>query len=184
MTKKRILVIGVMALVLVMLCVGSTYALLLSRSRPVTNTFVSGNIGLTLTESTGSKYTLVPGCEIYKNPRITVKEGSVECWLFFKAESRDDLDSFATYSIADGWTLLTGETHVWWRRVEECDTDKVFAILKGDVLTVSENVTEEKLASVQNDLKLTFSAYAVQYEGVSTPEKAWDIIIEAGEDEV
>lgn len=182
MTKKRILVIGVMALILVTICVGTTHALLLSRSHSVINTFVSGDIGLTLTESTGSKYTLVPGCEIYKNPRITVKDGSVECWLFFKADSRDDLSSFATYSVADGWTLLTGETDVWWRRVEKCDADKVFAIIKGDTLTVSENVTEEKLASLKGDLKLTFSAYAVQYEGVSTPEKAWDIIIKAREE--
>ena len=113
--KKRILVIGVMALILVTICVGTTHALLLSKSLSVTNTFVSGDIGLTLTEGTGSIYTLVPGCEIYKNPRITVKDGSVECWLFFKADSRDDLSSFATYSVADGWTLLTGETDVWWR---------------------------------------------------------------------
>ena len=82
----------------------------------------------------------------------------------------------------DTFTLLTGETDVGWRRVEKCDADKVFAIIKGDTLTVSENVTEEKLASLQGDLKLTFSAYAVQYEGVSTPEKAWDIIIKAREE--
>ena len=182
--KKRILVVGVMALVLVMLCVGSTYALLLSKSLSVTNTFVSGDIGLTLTETTGSKYTMVPGCEIYKNPRITVKGGSVECWLFFKAESRDDFDSFVSCYASDGWTLLTGESQVWWRRVEKSNTDKVFPIIKGDTLTVSENVTEEKLESLKGDLKLTFSAYAVQYEGVSTPEKAWDIIIKEMEEEI
>ena len=183
MTKKRIIVICVSVLLFAMLCVGTMYALLMSRSLPIVNTFVAGDIKLTLTESTGSKYTLVPGCEVYKNPSITVKEGSVECWLFFKVKSHDTLDMFVTYSVADGWTPLEGVDDVFWRRVEGCDTDRVYALIKGDVINVSDSVTEEMLASLGTDTKLTFTAYAVQYEGVSTPNKAWGII-ESKEDEV
>lgn len=182
MTKKRIFIICAMVLLAVMLCVGTTYALLLSRSRTVTNTFVSGDIVLTLTESTGSEYTLVPGCELFKDPRITVKAGSEECWLFFKAEGDNITHSFVSFDLADGWTPLDGEEGVYWRRIEEAGYDRVFPLIKGDVVTVSESVTEEKLASLNNNLKITFTAYAVQYEGIYSHDKAWDII--SKEDEV
>ena len=48
--------------------------------------------------------------------------------------------------------------------------------LKGDVIRVSADVTEEMLSSLEADTAITFTAYAVQYEGISTPEKAWEII--------
>ncbi len=177
MVKKRTLLIIVAILMMSVVWVGITQGLLLSRSRSIINTFVSGNIEIELTESTGVQYTLVPGCALEKDPRITVKEGSEECWLFFKVEYRDELDTFITYSMSDGWTALSGVENVYWRRVNKCVAgDRVYSVLKNNEVLVKDTVTEEKLAAINHDLGITFSAYAIQYETISTPEKAWEII--------
>lgn len=179
--KKRIVAIALTALIVGAVFVSATYALLLSKSRSLVNTFVSGNIELTLTESTGSRYTLVPGCNVKKDPRITVKDGSEECWLFFKADGDDMLDTMVTYEASDGWTPLTGAEGVWWRRVAESNADREYRVLKSDSIFVKETVTEEQLSTLDGNIKLSFTAYAVQCEGIPTPEKAWEIMNEEDE---
>ena len=84
--KNKLLVLCICALLFVTCCVGTTYAVLISKSRQLDNTFVYGDITLTLTESTGSTYTLIPGSVIIKDPRVTVGKGSEDCWLFVKLE--------------------------------------------------------------------------------------------------
>ena len=180
--KKRILMLGTALLVAGVLLVGVTHAFLASKSRQIVNTFVSGDITLTLTETTGSKYLLVPGTDIDKDPSITVGKGSEACWLFFKAEEQGLLDGITDYSYEDGWTALGGEEGVYWRRVPYCTEDRVYRIIKGDRITVSADATEEKLASLGGGSKLIFLAYAVQCEGIATPERAWEIIKSGGDE--
>ena len=174
MKKKLILVLS-LSLALLILGVGITYALLVSRSHQVVNTFVAGNINLSLTESSGSDYTLVPGTDIHKDPRVTVGAGSEECFLFFRLVSDEALAGVITYTIADGWTLVEGEENVWWRRVKTGNIDKIYSLLAGDCFSVEETATEEVLASLDGISLLSFTAYAVQAEGLATPEKAWSV---------
>jgi hypothetical protein len=174
--KKRILVIGICALLLCTVCFGTTFALLMFRAHPLNNTFVVGDISLTLTESTGSAYTLVPGSVITKDPRITVGAGSEECWVFIKIDCEDELTPLITYTITNGWTALASEEGVYWRRVSAPSADVSYGILANDRITVSQAATEEALASFVHDPKLTFYAYAIQHEGISTAERAWQTI--------
>lgn len=180
--KKRILIPIVAVLIISAMTVGVSYAFLASKSHRIENTFVAGEISLTLTETTGSNYVLVPGNKVSKNPRITVEKGSEECWLFFKEERQGLPDDIISYTYEDGWNALDGEEGVYWRRVSESAMDKTYGILKGNSFNVSYDVTEERLASLGGESRLVYLAYAVQYDGISTPEKAWEILQSRGHD--
>ena len=180
--NKRILVILLSILMLFTFGIGMTYAMLVSKSPSLVNSFVVGNIELTLTESTGSNYKLVPGTVITKDPKITVKSGSEACWLFFKLESDDALEELVTYSISSGWTALAGEEGVYYRPVAASGADREYSLLSDNRVTVKTTATEDKLMSFYGVPKMIFYAYAIQYEGISTPEAAWSNLMARGND--
>lgn len=95
-----------LALVLVLGCaVGGTVAWLVAKTDPVVNTFTYGDINITLTETTGENYKIIPGVDIGKDPKVTVKADSEACWLFVKVEEEGTfVANKVTYSVADGWT--------------------------------------------------------------------------------
>lgn len=103
-----------LALVLAIGCaVGGTLAWLISKTDPVVNTFTYGDINIGLEETTGSNYTITPGMDITKDPKVTVKANSEACWLFVKVKEENwptlaDANGTkkVSYSIADGWTAL------------------------------------------------------------------------------
>ena len=108
MKKKLTVSLAVLALVACM-AAGATLAWLTAKTSSVTNTFTYGDINIELKETTGESYKMVPGNTIDKDPKVTVKANSEECWLFVKVEKSDNFDKFMTYGIADGWTALAGE---------------------------------------------------------------------------
>ena len=173
--KKRIAVI-LSAIALCAVCVGVTLAVLSGSSRPVVNTFVAGDISITLSESTGASYRMIPGVEHKKDPYITVKTGSEPCWLFFRAECSAGFDEYMSYEIADGWTQLEGVDGVYFREVSGASADLDFQIIRDNRVLVLDTVTEEKLASLSKDPTLKFYAYAVQSEGVASASAAWQSI--------
>lgn len=174
-----------LALVLALGCaVGGTIAWLTKTTDPVTNTFTYGNIDITLTE-TERTYKIVPGQKIDKDPKVTVVGGSEACWLFVKVEEKDwpvfDGVRKANYTIANGWTELTsaasGNTKVYYREVANTAADQVFQVLANDEVTVSNTLTKGEIETVKDKTPtLTFTAYAVQKDGIATPELAWEKI--------
>lgn len=179
--------LSLLALVLVVGCaVGGTIAWLTATTDPVVNTFTYGKIKIELTETTGAEYKIIPGVNISKDPKVTVKADSEACWLFVKvAEEGTFVANKVTYSIADGWTQGDGTvipTNVYYREVDAVTADTDFYVLAGDetyhngVVTVSENLTKEEVKSVtaENQPKLIFTAYAVQKDGIGTAAEAWD----------
>ena len=83
MNKKIIATVGACALC-VGLGVAGTLAWLTDKTESVTNTFTTSNINITLTETTGSNYQMIPGFTITKDPKVTVSAGSEDCYLFVK----------------------------------------------------------------------------------------------------
>ena len=72
--------VAMLALVLVIGCaVGGTVAWLTAQTGPVVNTFTYGNINITLSETTGEDYKIIPGVDIEKDPTVTVKKDSEAC---------------------------------------------------------------------------------------------------------
>lgn len=162
--------IALLALVLVIGCVaGGTVAWLVAKTDTVVNTFTYGNINITLAETTGTNYKVIPGTVIEKDPKVTVKAGSEACYLFVKVEKVGTFTGIS-YEIADGWTEL--ESGVYYRLVDAVTADTSFEVIKGNEITISETLTKENIPSAQPTLKIT--AYAVQKENIPDAKTAWE----------
>lgn len=167
-----------LALVLVIGCaVGGTVAWLVSSTSAVVNTFTYGDINITLGETTGNDYKIIPGVNIDKNPKVTVKKDSEACWLFVKVEEEGTfVANKVTYSIADGWTKGDGTkipANVYYRAVDAVTDDTDFAVLKDNKIYVSEELSKGDIQSISAQPKLTFTAYAVQKDGITDAGTAW-----------
>lgn len=180
------LVVAMLAVTLLIGCaIGGTVAWLTAKTDPVVNTFTYGDINIELTETKpeNKQAKIIPGVNIEKDPKVTVKANSEACWLFVKVEEAGTfVANKVTYSIADGWTALTGQIGVYYREVPAAAADSSFYILAGDttypngVVKVSENLTKAEVNAItaENQPILTFTAYAVQKDGIDTVEAAWE----------
>ena len=166
-----------LALVLVLGCaVGGTFAWLVAKTDPVVNTFTYGDINITLTETTGENYKIIPGVDIGKDPKVTVKADSEACWLFAKVEEEGTfVANKVTYSVDDSWTKGDGTKipeNVYYRAVDAVTANTDFYVLKDNKVTVSNSLTKEDIANITQPT-LTFTAYAVQKDGMDTAAAAW-----------
>ena len=169
---------------------GATFAWLTAKTDPVVNTFTYGDINITLAENTGSDYKIIPGVDIAKDPKVTVKAGSEACWLFVKVDEENwpaltYVDGETTvrkvkYDIADGWTKGDGTNipaNVYYREVAANAAAQEFPVLKDNKITVSNTLTKidinEKLTGTP---KLSITAYAIQKDGMDSAVKAWAAI--------
>lgn len=175
--------LSLLALVLVVGCaVGGTIAWLTATTDPVVNTFTYGKINIALTETKpeNKQATIIPGVNISKDPKVTVKADSEACWLFVKVvEGGTFVAKKVTYSVADGWAELPGVAGVYYREVNAVTADTDFYVLAGDttypngVVTVSEELTKAEVNGITTQPTLTFTAYAVQKDGIDTVADAW-----------
>lgn len=166
--------------------IGGTVAWLIAESDEVVNTFTYGDINLDLDETDTeldddndpdtNDYEMLPGAEIVKDPKVTVKADSVSNWLFVKLEKSANFDDFLTYTIASGWTQLYDENGeevegVYYLFHLEDDEDVEYEVLMDNEVQVREDVTKEMLNALDADPNspnyptLTVSAYAVQHLG-------------------
>lgn len=186
--KKKILVSAVAAALVLCCAIGGTLAWLTAQTNPVINTFTVGNVDLTLTETTGPTYKMVPGCTIKKDPTVTVTKDSEDCWLFVKVEKSTNFDTFMTYAMADGWEQLKNAegqdvADVFYREVKTGEANQEFAVLKDNQVAVKDSVDKSLMDGLTKETypTLTFTAYAVQQhkgnaEGTVenfTPAEAW-----------
>ena len=153
----------------------------------VNNTFTVGNVKITLDEAKvttdgtpvegadrvkANEYHLLPGHTYTKDPTVTVKANSEACWLFVKVTESENLDTFITYAIAEGWTEL--QDGVYYREVSASNADQTFSVLAGNTVTVNSDVTKEMLTAKDfANPTLTFKAYAVQKDNVASASDAW-----------
>ena len=178
-----------LALVLAIGCaVGGTLAWLISKTAPVVNTFTYGNINIELYEheynagenkletkkaTKVDNYKIIPGVDLPKDPTVEVKANSEACWLFVKVE-KENWNEKVTYEIANGWNALTGQTDVYYREVAANDKAQEFPVLKGDKVTVSDTLTKDEVDQLKGKKPtLTFTAYAVQKDGIADATTAW-----------
>lgn len=186
------LVVAMLAVTLLIGCaIGGTVAWLTAKTDPVVNTFTYGDINITLTETkpANQQAKIIPGVDIEKDPKVTVKANSEACWLFVKIKEEnwptltetDRTIKKVSYDIATDWKPLEGQAGVYYREVDATTANAgvSYYILKGDtaypngVVTVSENLTKNEVNSITTQPKLTFTAYAVQKDGISTAADAW-----------
>lgn len=174
------LVVAMLAVTLLIGCaIGGTVAWLTAKTDPVVNTFTYGDINIELNETkpANQQAKIIPGVNIDKNPKVTVKKDSEACWLFVKVEEEGSfVANKVTYSIADGWTKGDGTkipANVYYRAVDAVKNDADFAVLKDNKIYVSEELSKSDIQSITAQPKLTFTAYAVQKDGIDTAADAW-----------
>ena len=161
--------------------VGGTAAWLAAKSDPIASTFAFGDINITLKDEDPQEgqIKIIPGVDIKKDLRVTVQADSVDCWLFVKVEETGTfVPDKVTYAIAEGWTKGDGSPipeDVYYREFNGDTADMEFSVLKGDKITVSNTLTKEEIQNIANDPTLTFTAYAVQKEGINTAADAWAV---------
>lgn len=171
--KKKTLALVLALSLLVAGVVGGTLAWLTDQTAEVKNTFTVGDINIDLTETTAD-YEMVPGNTIAKDPTVTVKANSEACWLFVQVTESENLDTFITYAIAEGWTALPGVDGVYYREVSASNADQTFPVLAGNTVTVKSDVTKTMLETAKTDAPtLTFKAYAIQRDHFATAAAAW-----------
>lgn len=169
-----------MILASVMIVVGmvsGTLAWLTASADEVVNTFTTSTINVELTE-TKTDFKMVPGYDIAKDPKAKVLTGSEECWLYVKLEKSSNFDNYLTYEMADGWTLVDGQSNVYARKVETANIGAEYSVLKGDKVTVKGDVTKAMMETAEtNRPTLTITAYASQLNKNSTEKftaaQAW-----------
>ena len=179
MKKKGLALVLALTLLIVGIVAG-TLAWLTAKSDVVVNTFTTSDIKVELTE-TNETYKMVPGYDIHKDPKAKVLAGSEECFLFVKLEKSQNFDSFLTYQMADGWTLVPNETNVYYRKVQTADIGTEYSVLKDDKVTVKGEVTKEMMNALDNGTAakptLTVTASASQLHKNATTEftaaEAW-----------
>ena len=77
----------------------------------------------------------------------------------------------------DGWIKGNGIPEgFYYREVSAATTDSVFSVLAGDKITVSKSLTKADIRNITDKSTLTFTAYAVQKEGINTAAEAWATI--------
>lgn len=184
------LVVAMLAVTLLIGCaIGGTVAWLTAKTDPVVNTFTYGDIDIELNETkpANREAKIIPGVDIEKNPKVTVKANSEDCWLFVKVEEAnwptfketDGTTKKVSYAIATGWIALPGQNGVYYREVNAPTADTSIYILAGDethsngVVKVSENLTKTEVNSITTQPTLTFTAYAVQKDGIADAATAW-----------
>lgn len=183
-TMKKTIALLVAVSMIVGCVIGATLAWLTSTAAPVVNTFTTSDITVTLNETTGDTYKMIPGYTIAKDPKVTVEKGSEDCWLFVKIEEENrnvnaDYNYF-DYEIASGWNKLEGvEGIVYYQQVTGITENKTFSVLKDDQVTISDNVTKTDMESAKTKKPtLTFTAYASQLYKNNTEqfsvEDAWN----------
>lgn len=168
MKKKGLALVLALTLVVVGI-VSGTLAWLTDTSDQVVNTFTTSDITVELAETTNS-YKMVPGCDIAKDPKATVKTGSEPCYLFVKlVKSGNYNDYLEDYTVATDWTKLTGTgvpDTVYYRVVDGTTNTfgTAYDVLAGNKVTVKGSVTKEMMNTLTAATypTLTITAYASQ----------------------
>lgn len=158
----------ILALVLVFgVAVGGTIAWLTDKTAEIKNTFTTSDVAITLTETTGTSYQMIPGFTITKDPVVAVGDESEACWLFIKVEKSENFDTFMEYEMADGWKALGDAYPGVFYQDGTADTGMVCAkesypVIKDNTITVRNTITKDQMTNA-TEPTFTVTAYACQY---------------------
>lgn len=189
--KKFIAILSVfvmLALTMVVGCaVDGTVAWLVSESESSVSTFTLGDINIKLTgESESQPLKIIPGVGIRRSLKVTVDPNSEACWLFVKVEGTNwshfpDANGtakvFYSIDVQKGWIALNDHPGVYYREVSAEDAQRGDAYDVNCNVTVSQMLTKAEVNSIASGTqpKLSFTAYAVQRDGIGDAFRAWEV---------
>ena len=174
--KKSLITMLVALCLVAALGVGATLAYFTSTTGEVKNTFTIGNVTIGLTEyvdgaekKTGFEYeSVIPGQTYSKEPVVTVKANSEDCYLFVKVVNDNELITLENSNLNanGGWTALDGVADVYYRTVDKAAADTAFTLF--DSVKISGDADENSTFT-----DITIQAYAIQKAGFETPAAGW-----------
>lgn len=134
---------------------------------------------------TENTYKLIPGHTYTKDPTVHVGANSEACWLFVKVENgianieaatatgEDPYTKIAEQVTTNGWTLVDGETNIYYKEAAKTGDNGVDYVVFGN-FRLANNADVSNYASE----KIIVTAYAIQKDGLSVAE-AWAALKEA-----
>lgn len=175
-SKKNIAITGVaVSLAAIMLVGGGTFAYLKGETEPITNSFRTNQVQVSLEETTGNEYNIIPGTTQRKDPKVTVNN-TVDAYVF--VEVADATEGLVRYAIADGWIPLDGVPNVYYRLVSAAQDVKEFSVLANDEVRYSKALENHDMTdgsgSLKRDINLTFNAVAIQAEPFADAKEAYN----------
>lgn len=199
---KKALAILLCAALLVGGTIAGTVAYLTAKTGPVTNTFTSGNVAITLNETdvdddtnendnvtvdgvvrdTANAYHLIPGETYTKDPAVYVAANSEDSWIFVKV-----VNQLASYEAADntiaaqikanGWTELTKDSGIYYKSYTKATTEQKLPVFGTLTIDAAEQLGADWTAV--SGKTITVTAYAVQASNGNNStfsvEQAWAI---------
>ena len=172
--KKMTTTALAVALAVLLLIGGGTFAYLQSTTGDVKNNFNANKVMVDLKETTGNDYDIIPGTSQAKDPKVTV-DNTVDAYVF--VEVTDTTQGLVEYTIADGWTQLEGYPNVYYREVAKDADVKEFSVLAGDKVSYSTALENSDMVDADGNLKdgveLTFKAQAIQKAGFDSALAAY-----------
>ena len=134
---------------------------------------------------TENTYKLIPGHTYTKDPTVHVGANSEACWLFVKVENgianieaatatgEDPYTKIAEQVTANGWTLVDGETNIYYKEAAKTGDTGADYIVFGNFRLATNAVVSDYASA-----KITVTAYAIQKDGL-TVDEAWTALKEA-----
>ena len=192
--KKKTFLITLSLILVLGLGVLGAYAFFTDTTNVKENIFTVGKVELTLDETDfddstpeadrdiSNTYKMIPGVTLAKDPTVTVKAGSNDCWVFVEVtdEAKEyngttyKASDFLTYSITtqtDGvskWNKLEVENKdVYFCKVTNIVNDISLTVLDNNEVVVKDTVTEtmmNDLIAADGEPNLLFKAYAFQLQ--------------------
>lgn len=174
---KKPVVIGLAILLVCLVVAGSTIAWLTAEAS-MTNTFTIGKIEISLEEPAWaiSNNKIYPGAEIAKNPTITVKADSEDCYVYAMIDNQlnDAVTNAVTLDIdSTRWTAIsTSGSKTLYRYivnnsiVEQSSSDLTLPPLFTKVEVNSTVVTEANIGDLA-DKKIVVNAFAHQSNAIT-----------------
>ncbi len=179
--KKRIMLLILCLSLSVCVAIGGSYsyAWLITGATNNGASFSNSTIVIpTVTQATTTaNFPMVPGGTIGIDPLITVPKGmNINAYLFIKVAKTGSLDSYVTYSYADGWVQYSTSTtaDVYYRNVDgtssAAKTYYVFNasqmyvksdITRSDTFTAAAPTVTVTAALVQRDARTAAQAYGL-----------------------
>lgn len=190
---KKTLTLALAFVLVAALAIGGTVAYLTATTGDVVNTFTVGNVALTLDEKDvtnpsgprvkANEYKLIPGSEYEKDPTVHVTAGSEACYVFVKvenglgaAEKASGDNGYVTIAeqiAANGWTAVSGNAGYFYKTVDAATAEAGTSLVVFESFGISGTVSQEAYKDLA-EANITIKACAVQSEGLSTAEAAFD----------
>ena len=180
MKTKKILALALAAVLLVAVSVAGTIAYLTATSAPVENTFKTSTVSVSIAETTGTEYQVIPGVNITKDPVVTYTT-NVDSYVYVKM-TKTEWDDAMTFEMGKDWKKLDGYENVWYYEVVITEgANNVAASTTGTLQVIADNtITVPGNIDFDKESKLAFTPYICQKAPANDPVEAWETYLNSG----